>query len=358
MKPGDLVPAGSVAAELAAALPQFDPEQRPGRNRSARGVLVLSILIHLLAAFLFRDVLLGVIVEREETVVVKMLEPLPEPTPEPEPERETPKARPKTVAQRVLRAQVSQFKRTMQHEVRVVQPVPVVTSAQRIEVTPVQRTEAPKEIEHREIVTRKVDVFGEVKPIAVPVPVDKVSPTVHQVQSARPSAGPHRMEAAGPTNVSQAVDVESPAPVRGVISDRASEGGATGARIAALETGTSDRFARGGEAGSPGGRGGATRDCDTDPVCQAYLAMIRERVLARWRQYKDAGVGKHVKLLFRIDRGGSAHGIQIASADSRELGDSCLMAFRHSSPFPPPSQEILYIVDKTMGATFSLHDEP
>ena len=88
-----------------------------------------------------------------------------------------------------------------------------------------------------------------------------------------------------------------------------------------------------------------------DPICRAYLKMIRDRVYARWQIPTGSSPGE-VRLRFRIDRGGSAHGLQLMSADDTHLGKTCLGAFRHASPFPPPPKEIAYLIHKGLSATF------
>ena len=61
-------------------------------------------------------------------------------------------------------------------------------------------------------------------------------------------------------------------------------GDVEGARIAAIESGTSDRFLRG--EGRPGKL--VDKDCEKDPVCLEYLQMIKDRVYARWELGADA----------------------------------------------------------------------
>ena len=110
--------------------------------------------------------------------------------------------------------------------------------------------------------------------------------------------------------------------------------------IAALESGASDRYL--GEEGVPGAVK-ASKDCMRDPICLAYLKMIRDRVYARWQLPSSIAPGE-VRLRFQIDRGGSAHGLRLVATDDSHLGDTCLAAFRHASPFPPPPREIEYLV--------------
>ena len=111
----------------------------------------------------------------------------------------------------------------------------------------------------------------------------------------------------------------------------------------------SDRLFEG--TGESGLLSGIEKDCHKDPICQAYLKLIRDRVYGRWHIPPDVDSGE-VVLSFRIDRGGSAHGIQLRSADDQTLGSTCLAAFRHASPFPPPPKEILYIINKKIRANF------
>ena len=83
---------------------------------------------------------------------------------------------------------------------------------------------------------------------------------------------------------------------------------------------------------------------------------VADRPRARWQIPSSISPGE-VRLRFRIDRGGSAHGIQLVSSDDSHLGDTCLAAFRHASPFPPPPKEIHYLVGKGILATFRHGDD-
>ena len=116
-----------------------------------------------------------------------------------------------------------------------------------------------------------------------------------------------------------------------------------------LEAGASDSDLRGD--GDRGRFAGSEKDCMKDPICRAYIEEIRRRVYARWNPGIESADGK-VRVRFRVDRGGSAHGISLVKAGDRLLGDTCVTAFRHASPFPPPPKEIQYIVNKTLIATF------
>lgn len=325
-----------------AALPRYDPLAPSGR-RSNRGLAIASIALHLGLLAFFWDTLLGHIQEEEEVVVVRVVE---EKRPEPEP----PKLRRKVLAQRRVDASVRRFKQVAQPEVTEVKPVSVLDQVQRVQVERTEVTEAPKLVKPRTVATRAVSAFAEAPAQVQPAHVSDVSGKVARVQSARASAGPRKLLAAGPVTNARAADVNAPVVARGVISDTAIEGDVEGARVADLERGTSDRAFEG--VGDRGLLAGVERDCETDPVCMAYLQMIEDRVYNRWLIPRDLG-GGHVRLRFRIDRGGSAHSLSIANTSDPQLGETCVQAFRHASPFPPPPREIQYIVGKPILATFN-----
>ncbi len=331
-----------IGAELAAAFPRFDPLEGGPRRKAGRRLVLLSLALHLALFVLFRDALLGAETEQEETVIVRMLE---EKEPEPEPQ----KLRRKVLAQRRVDTSVTHFREVAQPEIRQVTPVAVLDQARKVEIDPTELSEAPKRIENRKIVTESLSVFAEVPKQVQPLEVDRVNPEVRRVRAARASAGPRKLDAAGPVTNARAVDVEAPVVTTGVLSRNAVAGDVAGARVAALESGVSDRLLEG-----TTGRGlisGIEKDCAKDPVCLEYLRMIKERVISRWYIPPDVDPGA-VVLRFRVDRGGSAHGIELRSADDPGLGSTCLTAFRHASPFPPPPKEILYIINKKIRATF------
>jgi hypothetical protein len=272
-----------------------------------------------------------------------MIEP-EEPVPEP------PKQKRKVLAQRRIDAKVTRFKTIATPEIQQIKPVQVLDQVRKVEVDPTELTEAPKVLERREIVTETVSVFAEVEAHARPIEIDRVNPEVRSIRSARASAGPRKLEAGGPITTAHAVDVEAPVVAEGVLSRNAIDGLAEGPRIAALEAGVSDRMLEG--RGEQGSLSGVERDCMRDPVCLEYLKMIHDRLMGRWHLPSDVEPGR-ATLAFRVDRGGSAHGIQLRKIDDPGLGDTCLAAFRHASPFPPPPREIHYIINKNIRATFN-----
>ncbi len=325
---------GEIAAELAAVLPRYDP-LGPRRDRGTSWVLIVSILFHLALLLIFWETLIGAVIDNEETVTVKMVE-------------NKPKLQRKVLAQRRLDTRVRRFKKINQPTIPKVQPVPILDRAPKVEVDPMRVTEAPQNIQNRKVVTRTVSAFADAPRPVQPVQVERISPQVRQVQAARPSAGPRKLEAAGPNVTSEAIDVDAPRITRGQISRNAVAGDIEGARVAAIESGTSESLLKG---GGGGGGIGTEKDCMKDPVCRAYLKMIQERVYARWNVGPETAPGS-VRLRFQIDRGGTAHTISVQQSDDRLLGDTCLMAFRHASPFPPPPKQIHYLMSKGIIATF------
>ncbi len=329
------------AAQLA-ALPRYDP-LAPSRRGASRGLALASIALHLGLMFFFWDTLVSAIQEQEEVVIVRVLE---EKQPEPEP----PKLRRKVLAQRRVDASVTRFRKLSQPEVVERKPVSVLDQVRKVQVERTKVTDAPKSVKQRTIVTKAVSAFAKTPTRVQPAQISDVSGKVTRIQAARASAGPRKLVAAGPVTNARAADINAPMLAEGVISQNAIEGDVQGARVADIESGTSQRAFEG--RGDRGLLGGRERNCEIDPVCVAYLAMIEARVYKRWLIPSDIGGGQ-VRLRFRIDRGGSAHSLSIAATSDARLGDTCVEAFRHASPFPPPPREIHYIVNKPILASFN-----
>lgn len=327
-------------AELASSLPRYDPLVE--EKRTAGKVLVaVSILLHLLLLTLFWDSILGLVFENEDTVTVKMFE---EEVPEP------PKQKRKVLAQRVIDTSVLHRQDVIQPEVLEVKPTEVLDQVQKVDVQRTELTEAPKEIEHREVVTENVSVFADRPAAVAPQRIQTARASVTRVKTARPTSGPRKLQAAAPVVVPRAAKINAPTVTRGVVGSRAVDGDVTGAKIARIESGTDDKDLL--ASGDRGSLIGDSKDCMKDPICRAYLEEIKRRVYSRWDVPRELSGGK-VVLAFRVDRGGSAHSIERRSSSDAHLGSTCMTAFRHASPFPPPPKEIHYIVNKTITATFT-----
>jgi hypothetical protein len=332
-----------IAAGLAAALPRYDPDER--RRDGSWRLILFSLLVHLGLLVMFWDSILGVLLQDEKTVLVRMIdEEIPEPK----------KAKPKVLARRILDTQIKKIKELKQHEIKIVEPVPVLDRAERVQLDRIKLTEAPTQIVTKNINVKRLSAFANVVRPVQAIKVDRDAPKVRQIAASRASAAPKLTEAAAPIATPRAADINAPVIARGVASDVAIDGELDGAEILALESGVDDRMVKGG--GSHGIiDGGAAKSCEKDPICIAYLRMIRDRVYSRWTLGPNVAAGE-VQLKFRIDRGGSAHGLKLVRADGNELGSTCLQAFRHASPFPPPPRAIHYIITKGLSATFKHGD--
>jgi hypothetical protein len=241
-------------------------------------VFLISVALHALLLLLFWDSLIGAIIEKDETVTVRMVE---------EEQEEPKKLRPKVLAQRSVDTRVRRFKEIVQPQVVELRPTPVVEQLRRVEVDPLEMVEAPKELTQRQVEVHRASVFADVpRPIA-PVEVDVSQPTLRRVDVTKATAGPRKLEAAGPRTSPTAVDVQTSTVREGIDSSRSVEGSYEGIPVA-LESGASDRYLH--DDGAPGVHG-AAKDCMRDAACRAYLKMIRDRVYSRWRLPSNTTAG-------------------------------------------------------------------
>jgi TonB family protein len=315
----------------------YDPLAPRRQDRALRRILAISIAIHLLLLFVFWDSIIGVVLDDEDSITVRMVEEKPPPP------------RPKVIAQTRVNTKVRK-QREIKREVQQLKPIERHDQVKMTQVDPLQRIEAPKVVDYQDLDVVKANVFADTYVPPKPMKIDTEAPQVRTVQSvAKPSAGPKRVESKGLSVDPKAVESTAPQEVEGVLSTQTVPGAETGARVSALRQGTSDRFLQGD--GGSGEFATGSKDCMKDPVCLAYLKMIRDRVYARWSVPQEANAGR-VVLSFRIDRGGSAHNIKEKHSDDANLGRACVQAFRHASPFPPPPPEIQYLVNKGIAATF------
>jgi hypothetical protein len=320
-----------------AAFTPYDPLAPRRPDRALRRILLISIAIHLLLLLVFWDSIIGVVLEDEDTVTVRMVEEKPPPP------------RPKVIAQARVNTKVKKV-RKIKREVQQLKPVERHDQVKMTQIDPLRQIEAPKVVDYQDLQVAKANVFAETVVPVQPMKVDTDAPRVRTVQSvAEPSAGPKVVHSKGLSYDPKAIESTTPQDVQGVLSTQSVAGDETGARVAAKSGGVADRYLRGD--GGSGEIGGSDKDCMKDPVCRAYLKMIRDRVYARWSVPQDAAAGR-VVLSFRIDRGGTAHNIREKHTDDADLGKTCVAAFRHASPFPPPPPEIHYLVNKGIAATF------
>lgn len=291
-------------------------------------------------------------------------------------------ARPKALARRVAVANVSRMSSVVQQEITRVQPTPVLGQQQvaKVNVETIRRTQAPKNITQTKIQTRVVSELGEVQQYqAVNTGPASTNVKIREAPTVAQTAGPRVQSAAGPVLQTNAVNYQAPTIAEGVVGDVTVQGSPDGPNIRVMEPGSGSGYfdgAGGKGAGSGGGDGNGTggdgpgdgrgtgrggsgtgggkpgpRDCNADLQCRAYLELIRQRVYGRWNPAEDVK-GGGVQLAFRIDRSGAAHEIALVRSANGALGDSCVTAFRHANPFPPPPASIAYLLEKKIIATF------
>ncbi len=290
-------------------------------------------------------------------------------------------ARPKALARRVAVPNVSRLSSVVQQQVTRVQPTPVLgqTQVEKVNVETIRRTQAPKNITQTRIQTRVVSELGDVQPYSVATGPASSSAKVREAPTLAQTAGPRVQSAAGPMVQTNAVNYQAPALAEGVVGDYTVQGTPDGPNVRVFEPGSGSGYfdgAGGRGAGSGGGDGNGTggdgpgdgrgtgrggsgtgagkpgpRDCNADLQCKAYLELIRQRVYGRWNPTGDVK-GGGVQLSFRIDRSGAAHEIALVRSSNGPLGDSCVTAFRHANPFPPPPASIAYLLDKKIVANF------
>ncbi|MCE2389992.1 MAG: TonB C-terminal domain-containing protein [Proteobacteria bacterium] len=330
---------GPLGPEIAASVPRYDPLDDRGGRVPRWAIAVVSIGLHLALLAAFWNVILGAVLPREEVVLVRVFEP--EPVPQP------PELRRKRLAQRVPDASVIRHRPTHQPEIVEKSRVERLESTQLAEVTRTAVTASPRRMQ---VEARALSVFSE-RPVAQPKRIPRAaSAEVTRVRAAPTTRGPRLMEAASPEVSPRPALVSAPNVARGVIADNAVEGDVIGARVADVEVGDSRALLDG--AGRRGALVGEQRDCMADPVCVEYLERIRRRVYERWSVPPELGDGQ-VTLSFRLDRGGSAHDVEVARITDTLLGETASRAFRHASPFPPPPTSIHYIVNKPMRLIFT-----
>ena len=330
--------AGEIGVALERAmgtLPAYDPLAPKKQDRAFRNLFLLSLLFHLALLVIFWDSFIGVLSEQEDVAIVKVLEPQV-------------KIEPKVLKQRRIDTSVKDFKEIVRPEIKK-HEVHKLDDLNRKEVSEIEIVEAPKFIEQREFAQVDVSVFAERPTVRRPIAVPTTAPSVRRIQRSQSSTGPREIRASSPQNNPRAATIEGPVLTDGTISQNVVDGANTGAKIAALRSGTSDEFLKG--TGDRGLIGGVDKDCNRDPTCLSYLDEIRRRVYARWHIPPDVTSG-NVQLRFVIDRGGSAHGIELVASDDRKLGTTCVGAFRAASPFRPPPPELQYIVGRKIRATF------
>jgi len=237
--------------------------------------------------------------------------------------------------------------------------------AQPIQVAEIAPVQAPREI--APLQAPQVDAVQAFQsPVAAtvaPVKIDTKAPALSgPVEFKAPSgtlAGPRQVVTGGNTvGITDPTALGTGSSVReGIDSNRDVHGAPTGERASVnVAVGAGGGRGTGGEGSGPGGV--SFDECMARPEVKAYLARLKERVLARWRS-TPAGLATgafKVTLGFRLDPSGSASEIEFVTADSQGVGRSAADAMRAASPFDQMGPQVRCLAGNRFNATFTLEN--
>lgn len=332
------------------------PEPEGGRERLVSGAA--SILIHgglFLALFLIAQFAKE---EIEEIVIeVQRLEEAAEEEPAPRP-RAIAESRarfdpaPMAVAPQIVNPTVIQ------------QRVPNL-AAQQVAVAQIAPVQAPRDVAR--IAAPQVDSVrafqAPVAATAAPVQIDTSAPSLSgPVEFQAPSgtlAGPRQVVTGGNTvGIGAPTALGTGSSVReGIDSNRDVLGGKTGERASVnVAVGPGGGRGTGGTGTGPGGV--PFDECMQRPEVQAYMARLKERVLARWRS-APAGLPNgafKATLGFRLDPSGSASQVDLVASQNAGVGRSAAEAMRAASPFDLMSPKVRCLAGNRFNATFTLEN--
>ena len=343
-------------SELAARLGMREPESM--RHAMVSGSL--SLLAHGAAVATLAISAWYAPEVAEELIPVRIIKdttPAPEPAP----------ARRVVVPKRTLAAR-SRLPTQVARTQPVARPTVQQVTAARPTVANIDTAAAPTQLQQRQITSQRV--------VAQRTLVATSPSAVGVAQFSVPAVAPTDLEApqaavTGPTRVApvERVDVVAPqafsnAPATAP-TDYA-EGTAATSAVAALphaESGvgidSDTAFALEGTGGVQGGRGTAAAGipCDQRESVHVYVRRMSARVEAEWKRFelpKDLPADAKVKLAFVLDESGTARDIEVRSAPSPELGESCQRALVAASPFPAMTGNERCLAGRRRVATFSV----
>jgi TonB family protein len=100
--------------------------------------------------------------------------------------------------------------------------------------------------------------------------------------------------------------------------------------------------------------GGDSADCDLRPEVRAYHESVRQRTLARWIAPAGMAGAAKATLSWKLDVSGSATSVRLVNASNNQVGNSVVEALRAASPFPPMSDRVRCLTNRTLTGTFTL----
>jgi hypothetical protein len=237
--------------------------------------------------------------------------------------------------------------------------------AQAVQVAEIAPVLAPREI--APIAAPQVEAVrafqSPVAATASPVKIDTQAPALSgPVEFKAPVgtlAGPRQVVTGGNTvGIADPTALGTGSSVReGIASDRDVHGAKTGERASVnVAVGAGGGRGTGGEGTGPGGV--SFDECMSRPEVQAYIARLKERVLARWRG-TPAGLSSgafKATLGFRLDPSGSASEIELVTSQDAGVGRSAADAMRAASPFDLMGPQVRCLAGNRFNATFLLEN--
>jgi hypothetical protein len=285
-----------------------------------------------------------------------------------EPSQDEPAPRPRAIAESMAR---SFAPAPMAVAPQIVNPTVLQPRIPNVQAAPVplaqlQPTQAP-----RDITAPTLPSVPQARAVPSPIALPTTAPRVVDTSNAPALSGPVDFQApvgtsSGPrpvVNTGDTFGVADPAALGtgssvrdGIASDRDVLGGKTGER-ASVNVAVGANGGRG-TGGDGTGLGGSQEDCMARAEVKAYIAHIRDRMLARWRaapaQLPD-GV-YHVSLSFRLDPSGSASEVAFKSANNDAVGASAVEAMRAASPFDQMPDRARCLAGDRLTANFTLEN--
>jgi hypothetical protein len=283
-----------------------------------------------------------------------------------EPQKEEPAPRPRAIAESRARFDPAPMALAPQivNPTVIQQRVPDL-QAQAVQVAEIAPVVAPREI--APIAAPQVEAVrafqSPVAATASAVKIDTQAPALSgPVEFKAPAgtlAGPRQVVTGGNTvGIADPTALGTGSSVReGIGSDRDVLGAKTGERASVnVAVGEGGGRGTGGEGTGPGGV--SFDECMGRPEVKAYIARLKERVLARWRS-TPAGLATgsfKATLAFRLDPSGSASEIELVSAENAGVGRSAADAMRAASPFDLMGPQVRCLAGNRFNATFLLEN--
>jgi TonB family protein len=232
-------------------------------------------------------------------------------------------------------------------------------AAQALELDSFSPVAAPTEVVRRVVEAQPVQAVRSVAAPTAPVAVAPAAPALRgplEVQApVGPSVGPRAVAASGDSaGLAAPGALGTGSSVReGIASDRDVAGAASGPRLAEVNTRVGESLWGAGPGGEGSGGGVSFEECQARPEVQQYMAMMRERMYARWSVPPGVPADQSVTLQFKLDVAGSATDVKLVRSNHADLGQSAVDALRSASPFPPMSDRVRCLARDRIVGRFS-----